>query len=303
MPKLNRKVILYLEISMHSPSLHSLHPLRAILWLFPLLLLTSCSSLITNIIVEPTVGNLQKQTDLELVCEGAPAYLLMVDSMVASNDDDPDLLRIGAQSYSGYVAAMAECNYPAKRIRAIADKAYLYGTSLLQGYLPLSRETTPGKFDKALDGISNGDLEDIFWGTMAWTTWIQQQQGSPDALADLVMVEKIMKKILELDESYQQGGAHLFFGALHAAKPEMLGGKPALSKMHFEKALELSNRTFLLVQVNYAETYARATMNQELHDKLLQEVINFPLERSPENALTNQIAKRKAEKLMADDYF
>lgn len=254
-------------------------------------------------VIEPTVGNLQKQTDLELVCEGAPAYLLMVDSMIASENNDTDLLRIGAQSYSGYVAAMAECGYPEERIAAIADKSYLYGTSLLDNYLPLAKETSPEEFDSSLEQLDKNDLEDIFWGSLAWITWIQQQQGSPAALADLITIEKIMNRILELDETYQQGGAHLFFGAYHAAKPEMLGGKPAQSKMHFEKALEISKRSFLLIQVTYAETYGRLSLNKKLHNELLQEVIDFPLEKSPENALSNQIAKRRAVKLMADDYF
>jgi len=32
--------------------------------------LSSCTRVITGTIVQPTVDNLQKQTDLELVCEG-----------------------------------------------------------------------------------------------------------------------------------------------------------------------------------------------------------------------------------------
>ncbi len=265
--------------------------------------LSSCASLITSSIVEPTVGNLQKQTDLELVCEGAPAYLLMIDSMIASRPEDPDLLRIGAQSYSGYVAAMAECGYAPERITAIAEKSRLYATSLLGRLLPLAADVSPKIFSTALGRLDEDDLENLFWGTLAWITWVREQHGSPASLADLIAIEKIMERILELDETYQQGGAHLFFGAYHAAKPEMLGGNLKRSRHHFEKALEISNRSFLLVQVTYAETYARKTLNKELHNSLLQEVLVFPLEKYPEQALSNQIAKRKAVKLLADDYF
>ena len=73
--------------------------------------------------------------------------------------------------------------------------------------------------------------------------------------------------------------------------------------MHFEKALTISEHAFLLVQTTYAQTYARLAMDKELHDKLLQEVLDFPLEKAPDSALSNQIAKRRAKKLLADDYF
>ncbi len=279
------------------------HTPLVLLLLCLVFLLASCSSLITTTIVEPTVGNLQKQTDLELVCEGAPAYLLMIDSMIASDPKDGDLLRIGAQSYSGYAAAMAECGYSSKRIAAITDKSHLYAISLLGQLLPLSTGVEPETFSNAIQTLTENDLENLFWGTLAWITWVREQHGSPASLADLVKIEQIMTKVLELNEAYEQGSAHLFFGAYHAAKPEMLGGNFQLSKHHFERALEISEHSFLLIQTTYAETYARLTMDRKLHDTLLREVLAFPLEKAPENALSNQIAKRKAAKLLADDYF
>ena len=83
----------------------------------------------------------------------------------------------------------------------------------------------------------------------------------------------------------------------------MLGGKPELAKEHFEKSLALSERKSLITHVTYAEKYARITMNKELHDNLLQEVIDFPIEDAPEFTLSNQIAKRKAKALLEEDYF
>ena len=58
------------------------------------LLLNSCTTLITNMVIEPAVGNLQKQPDVELVCEGAAAYLLMIDSLIESDPSSRNLLLI-----------------------------------------------------------------------------------------------------------------------------------------------------------------------------------------------------------------
>ena len=264
--------------------------------------LTSCSSLLTGMI-EPTVGNLQKQTDLDLVCEGAPAYLLMIDSMIASDPDNPSLLQVGAKSYSAYVAAMAECGSRDDRVAAIADKARLYGTTLLGRVLPITSADSLDSLHQALQSRNTSDVPELFWGALAWTTWIQHQHGSPASIADSVKVERIMLRLEELDDTFQQGSVHLFFGGYYAAKPQMFGGRPDLSRIHFEKALAISQHSFLLVQTTYAETYARLTMDKDLHDKLLKEVVDFKLTGAPDSALSNQIAKRRAKRLLADGYF
>lgn len=283
-------------------SLQCVHPRLLAVLVCVLSGLSSCSSYLTSSFVEPAVGNLRQQTDLELVCEGAPAYLLMIDSMIASSPDNKNLLRTGTQSYSAYAAALSECGGPGQRIATINDKAYLYGTRLLNQFLPLTGQNGE-KFDKILTQLDKEDLPFVFWGTFGWISWVQSQDGSPAAMADLVIIEKIMSRLLELDETFEGGSIHLFFGGYHAAKPALLGGKPDLSKMHFEKALELSKRKFLLIQTTYAATLARQTMDKELHDQLLEEVISFSLDSAPEFALTNRIAVKRARRLLEDDYF
>jgi len=266
------------------------------------LCLSSCTRLLTTTVIQPAVGNLARQTNLDLVCEGAPAYLLMIDSMLVSSPENCDLLMIGAQSYSAYASALAECaSDDDPRIGPLTDKAKLYGRRLLAQYL--SPKNSQDQLDRELAKLSRGDVPRVFWGTFGWLSWVKEQKGSPESIADIVPIEKIMTRLLELDESYQGGAIHLFFGAYYAAKPVMFGGRPDLSKIHFEKALQLSGRKFLTVQTTYAETLARATMDKELHDGLLQEVLAFKLDSAPEYALSNRIAVSRAKRLLQEDYF
>ena len=283
-------------------SLQRIHSRLFILLICIISGLSSCSSYLTSSFVEPAVENLRQQTDLELVCEGAPAYLLMIDSMITSSPDNKNLLRTGTQSYSAYATALSECGKSDQRISVISDKAYLYGSRLLNQYLPM--EKTDGiEFDRILAKLDKNDLPFVFWGTFGWINWVQSQKGSPAAMADLVIIEKIMSRLLELDETFEGGSIHLFFGGYYAAKPALLGGRPDLSKIHFEKALALSERKFLLIQTTYAATLARQTMNKELHNRLLEEVIHFPVGSAPEFALSNRIAVKRAHALLEDDYF
>ena len=267
-----------------------------------LLLLNSCTSLMTSLAIEPAVTNLQKQTDIDLVCEGAPSYLLMIDSLIESDPNNKELLKIGAQSYSGSVAALKSCGAPRERLKTLSDKAGRYGKTLLSTMLPVgagNQELLAAELKKR----SKADADFLFWGSYGWLTWIEQQQGSPAAMADLVTVEKIMARLLEIDDTIEQGGAHLFFGVLYGSKPKMIGGDPERSRFHFDRALEISDRSFLMAQVLFAATYGRMVFNRELHDSLLEEVIAFELDLAPDNRLSNQIAKRRAQELLEENFF
>jgi hypothetical protein len=282
-------------------------PLRTVLFCLLIgcsLLSGGCAAILSTTVVKPAVGNLQRQQDVDLVCEGAAAYLLMIDSLIESNQTNRGLLLLGVQSYAGSVAALESCGAPAKRLQALADKARAYGRRLLAEVLSSeSAVDSADELDRALGALRPGAARDLFWGASGWLAWIGQQQGAPAAMADLVVVEQLMRRVVELDETVENGGAHLFFGILYGAKPALAGGDLERSRSHFQRALELSGRSLLPVQIAYAQTYARMTFDRALHDDLLEEVLAFPLETAPENTLVNQIAKRKARQLLAEDYF
>lgn len=261
---------------------------------------TGCARIAVNSLMRPTIANLQRQTDLDLVCEGAPSYLLMIDSMLASEPDDRELLLTATQAFAAYSAALDVCGRP-ERAAAVSIKAKEYGLALLAGKNKLESigRMEPDALQNALDGIGKDETPSLFWAGNGWATWIRYQEGSPAALADLVRVEQIMLRIIELDESFYHGSAHLFLGAYYGSKPLMLGGKPEESRLHFEKALAISNREYLTVQVAYAQVFARMAFDRELFEQLLREVIDFPIERRPDIALANQAAKRLAGELLA----
>ena len=282
---------------------------KGVVFLSLIILLSSCSGSITSHFLGPITGNLQQQTDINLVCEGAPSFLLLLDSMLVSNPGDTSLLLTATKAYNGFGTALQECDASDSRIAAATAKSRLYGIRLISHYLPLNasglytRNAGEKGFDLELGELDESDMEDVFWGTFGWLAWVQSQKGSPASIADMAVIEKIMIRLLAIDESYQGGSIHLFFGTYHALKPAMFGGKPELSRDHFEKALVLSKRQFLITQTTYAQTYARSTFNQELHDQLLNEVLAFTIDDAPEFALTNQIAKQRAKKLLEENYF
>jgi hypothetical protein len=253
-----------------------------------------------------TLENLQRQTDIDLVCEGTPAFLLMLDSMVASNPKDQNLLLNATKAFSGYVAALDACDKP-KRAATVSLKAKIYGLSLLWDCDSFQNDCTVSlsELEQTLADLDSDDVALLFWAGNGWATWLRHQEGSPESLIQLPQLEKIMLRILELDETYYHGGAHLFLGAYYGSKPPLLGGNPELSRRHFERALSISNRQFLPALVVYAQTYARMTFDRDLFVSLLQEVIEFPIKNKPDSGLVNQVAKHNARRLLeeVDLYF
>ena len=115
----------------------------------------------------------------------------------------------------------------------------------------------------------------------------------------------LMEWILERDESYYYASPHVFLGTYRAAVPPMLGGEPERAREHFDRALALTGRRALMVQVQMARYYARQIFDRELYDSLLEEVLSSPIDAIPELTLQNSAAQRLAQTLLleADEYF
>lgn len=113
-----------------------------------------------------------------------------------------------------------------------------------------------------------------------------------------------MTRLAATSPSYYYGGPHIFLGAFYGMFPPMLGGNPAKSRAHFEEALKINHRRFLLTQVLYAESYARQTLDRNLFENLLKEVLHADI-KDPDLQSANALAKKKAALLLqqADRYF
>lgn len=264
-----------------------------------------CANLMMNSLLRPTLSNLQRQTDLDLVCDGTAAFLLMIDSLLVSEPNNVKIVTSGVQAYVAYTAALDACGRHSRSVQ-VSEKAKQYGVKLLSllGDFP-DRSGDSSAFTSFLSEVDDDQVSNLFWGGYGWATWIGYQGGSPESMIDLVTIEKIMLRVVEVDETCCQGGAHIFLGAYYGSRPTLLGGKLQESREHFEKALLLCNRQFLPALVAYAETYARMTFDRQLFAALLQEVLDFPISNNPEQALVNQVAKRNARKLLdsIDTYF
>ncbi|MCU7967582.1 MAG: TRAP transporter TatT component family protein [gamma proteobacterium symbiont of Bathyaustriella thionipta] len=242
--------------------------------------------------------------DPDTVSAGAPAYLLLMDSFLVDSDKDPQLLQSDATLYSAYSSIFV--SEPARAIK-MSNKALSYAEQALcitNTKLCHLREISFEAFSQKVELMNKDTIHSWFVFGSAWAGWIKANSGSMSAIAELPKVSLIMSRIIDFDDNWHDGQAHLYMGVLKTLLPPALGGKPEQGRYHFEKIIQLSDGKNLMAKVLYAEKYARLIFNQDLHDKLLQDVIKA--DPYFENlTLMNILAQHKAQKLLASsaDYF
>ncbi len=259
----------------------------------------------TALLLEDVAKASNRQSDLKLIREGMPSYLMLIDGMVEALPDNKRLLITAAQSYASYASAFIQDEDKAYAITLYA-KAKEYALRALEqnGFKnPLSRPFDD--FETGLQKMGTKDVPYLFWAASCWGSWISLNMRSMEAMAELPRVEAMMKRVLVLDETFYYGGAHIFMGVLEASKPRIAGGDLNRARDHFLKAIELGNGRFLMAKVYYANYYAKKAFDRELYISTLENVLEIPVAIVPELTLLNTVAHTKAKKMLdeVDEYF
>lgn len=242
--------------------------------------------------------------DLKTIEDAAPAYLVMIDSFIRREPNNKNLLISGATLYSAYSSIFVTDK---ERSQKLTNKSldYAFRAMNLSGIGDSSLRQLPFQdFSKRIDRIGLSDIQTLFTLGTSWAAWIAAYRDDWNAIADISKVELIMKKVTQLDPTWENGVPFMYLGSLATLIPPSLGGKPDIGKEYFEKAIELSQGKNLMAKVWYAQQYARLIFDRALHDRLLNEVLNSTSE-VPGYTLMNTLAKKQATELLknADDYF
>lgn len=269
--------------------------------------LQGCSSLVASQaskLADGISGAIYNSNDVESVGQAIPTFLVLIDSMIESNPEDPDLLKTGAQLNDSYAGVfVAEPERRSKLSTKSLDYAWRSLCAYEQGFCEWQQMDYLA-FDQAVAELEEDDLPYAYTLAVSWLNWIRANSEDWNAVAELPRSERILQQVVALNDSYDNGMAHLYLGGIATLLPPALGGKPELGKMHFERAIEISDGKNMMAKVVYAEQYARMMFDQDLHHRLLTEVIDGDPE-IPGFVLINTVAQKEAKLLLADeaDYF
>ncbi len=251
-------------------------------------------------VLENTVDATLRSDDPELVAQGLPTSLLLIEGMAETSPGNRDVAELGGLLYFAHAFAFVEDESPERA-------SNLYARGLEHAWRAfdrpdLERAVRDGTFDElaaALAKVREDDAEPLLWVCANWGMWIQLNLEKPRAAADLARLLPLAERVAALDETLYWGMPRILLGALHAGRPVTLGGNPERSRAEFERAFAVGHRNMLLAQVFFARFWCVQTFDAEAFASSLREVLDAPPGALPEAELLNRIARRKAEDLLA----
>lgn len=284
-----------------------MNKLKLIVISLVLLLLGACASMMqsaTNGMATNLSAAIMNQDDPETVRDGAPAYLLMLDSFIEGAPEDASMLGAAAELYAAYGVIFVEDQQRADRL---TSRALSYSQRSLCASNKATCRTLDGTFqafEDAMGQLRENDVASLYSFGVASIAYIKIHSSDWGAMAKLPRVEMSLKRLQELDNSYKAVQVEHFLAILKTIRPPALGGDFEAGQAHYERALSLSDGKDLTVSVDYARYYARTLYDRELHDQLLKSVISAEPTHDG-YTLFNILAQREAQELLdaADDYF
>lgn len=247
--------------------------------------------------MESGIQVVYQEEDLKIAEQFLANNLKMVEILLSGDPENPKLNLIAAQGFGAFAMAFVEDENPDR-----AARLYRRGLTYSFRSLPKSRRfgltTKPSDLEVLLKKYTEKDVPALFWVGFNWGSYVLQHLDDPRTLVNLSKVEMIMHRVMELDETYNFAGVHLFYGSFYAARPPILGGNPEKGRSHFEKNLEITNNSFYLTKYFLARYYAVQVQDRELFDTLLNEILELDLDSYPDIKLMNALAKKKAEHLL-----
>jgi len=253
------------------------------------------------------VGNaVLDQDDPQLVAQGAPAYLLLIDGLISDDPNNVELLLAGARLYTAYATAFTG---DPERVQRLTGRARNYAERALCAFSDVACSLRNATYDAMAAPLSKFKAKpkhtNLLYGyAVAWLGWIQARNSNWTAIAELPKVKLVLLRVAKLDPTHDDGGAQLYLGVLESLIPAVSGGKPDVARAYFTRAIEISQGRNLTAKVMYAEYYARPQLDRKLFDRLLKEVLASDPHASG-MTLMNTLAQRRARELLAtaDKYF
>ena len=242
--------------------------------------------------------------DPATVREAMPTFLVTTDALIEADPTNISRLQTGAELYSAFAVLFID---DPNRARRLVARAKAYGERAFCEDADFACELDTTDFDSfvaMLNRLNENHFNSLYAYTISWLSWARFNSDDWSVVANLPKYLAALSHIVQTDEYFRDGSALVYLGMLKSLRPPSLGGKPEEGRKHFERAIELSEGRNLSAKVELARSYARMVYDRELHDRVLREVLDAPVE-APGLTLQNALAKNQAKDLLnsADDYF
>lgn len=260
-------------------------------------------------LVASGVPAFEKDEDLQLVRDAIPSNIKLLEAMLESQPGNGKIPGILSQMYASYAFAFLEADLETpgvgdkallkERINRFYQRGIQYGERAL---IARNKKCEEGlkviaELEKCLNALDKDDVPALYWYGFNVAAFLNRNMNSMAALAQGPKMEKVMDRVLALNEGYNFGSAHLFLMLYYGARPPMMGGNFEKADAHYQAIQKLSGSDFLLGDVFRARYVLVQKQDREGFEKELKAVLakNPDPDKSPQLRLYNSLAKSRAK--------
>ncbi len=283
-------------------NMYSLARLAALLGTLTLLTACSMGQMVvrgTQTIMDSGIESMNSETDLQLAKDAMPANLKLLEGMLIEDPNNTEMIIYTAEGFYGYSFGFVEIEDPA-RAKLLYRRCYAHAQRALQlaGVDVDPESASLEAVETAISKAGKKAVPALFWTASCLGKWIDLSRDDMSLVASLANTAALMQRVIDLDDEFYFGGAHMFFGVYYGGRAPMLGGDYARAESEFRRAAAINDNKLLIVDLLQAEFLDRQRLDQQAFHKRLTAIIAAPDDLYPEMALVNGIAKQRAAILL-----
>src|SRR5262245_49630464 len=173
-------------------------------------------------ILENTAEAARERDDIDMVAQAFPANLLLLDGLIRTDGDNPELLHLGSYLYFNYALGFVEGTNPTQASDYYA-LGHDYGLRALKrhGSFRKKRAKNLEAFERGVKDLKEDDVPAMAWTAANWGRWLSLNLDTPAAIADMPRLELLLDRLLALDPGYKHGLPEALRGIYDATKPAL----------------------------------------------------------------------------------
>jgi predicted anti-sigma-YlaC factor YlaD len=255
----------------------------------------------------------ESDEDPELVAAAIPFGLKLYEGLLAESPKHTGLLLAAASGFTEFSYAFVDlkaeeareesldkANELTERARKLYLRAHGYGMRGLEVKYPGFGAALDNDAVTALKRVRKTEVPLLYWTAASLGLAVSTSKGSPEMIGQLPLVEMIVNRIVELDETFDNGAVPEFLITLEGARSGVkLEDMEAAMRKHFDRAIEISKGKRAGTYVSFAENADEPAQNAAEFKSMLEKALAIDVDADPNTRLANVVAQRRARWLLA----
>jgi predicted anti-sigma-YlaC factor YlaD len=250
--------------------------------------------------------------DPELVKAAVPFSLKLMESLLNENPRHEGLLFATASGFTQFAYAFVQQDADetedkdlaaAEELRNRARRLYLRARNYgLRGLEVRHKGWTDALRKEPKPTVRSTKVKDVpllYWTAVSWAAAISISKDQPDLIADMPIVEALIDRALELEETFGDGAIHSFLITYEMSRPGGTRDAATRSRQHFDRAVALSHGQLAGPFVSLAEAVCVQKQDLKEFESLLHRALEINPDAKPEWRLVNLVMQRRVKWLLS----